>query len=447
VAVSSPPGTALLVVHALPPAEASGTPLAAAGYARELAARGWLVVVATADPAAPPWSALRVTRRAGEDFFRLPLRPVSYRGLPWPLDAPLQPAAAVPPPLGADGADLAACLWAVFGRLRPDVVHIVNPVLMGSLALQYASKRYPTVVSYHTDVSVYASMYHLGWARPALHEMMRRVYRRADVRLATSEVGAAQLAELRIGDVELWGRGVDLELFRPDRDGSAMRRRLCPDPDRKLVVYVGRIAKEKGCERLLPLARDPGPYHVALVGDGPDRARLEELFAGTRVTFAGVLRGDDLADAKLLGPATDRHHQPSERVAEGRIRVEAAHGLAVSGKRTLLLGGLQYLLELVRAGTCFGQERHLRLAHLHKLGPRRDQRVQGLNQHPPGVACRCWHVEHCELSSFVILRYLLHCPFLKLRCYQRRPLSNCSAGHDRQSGSAKAKRFAGCVHR
>ena len=225
--------------------------------------------------------------------------------------------------------------WAIPGRvvgralreLDPDVVHVVNPVLMGSLALQYASKRYPTVVSYHTDVSVYASMYHLGWARPALHEMMRRVYRRADVRLATSEVGAAQLAELGIGDVELWGRGVDLELFRPDRDGSAMRRRLCPDPERKLLVYVGRLAREKGCERLASLARDPGPYHVALVGDGPDRARLEELFAGTRATFAGVLQGDDLADAYA---AADVFVFPSETDTLGLVLLEAlASGVPV----------------------------------------------------------------------------------------------------------------------
>ncbi len=225
--------------------------------------------------------------------------------------------------------------WAIPGRvvgralreLDPDVVHVVNPVLMGSLALQYASKRYPTVVSYHTDVSVYASMYHLGWARPALHEMMRRVYRRADVRLATSEVGAAQLAELRIGDVELWGRGVDLELFRPDRDASAMRRRLCPEPDRKLVVYVGRLAREKGCERLLPLAADPGPYHVALVGDGPDRARLERLFAGTRSSFTGVLQGDDLADAYA---AADVFVFPSETDTLGLVLLEAlASGVPV----------------------------------------------------------------------------------------------------------------------
>ncbi len=225
--------------------------------------------------------------------------------------------------------------WAIPGRvvgralrdLDPDVVHVVNPVLMGSLALQYASKRYPTVVSYHTDVSVYASMYHLGWARPALHELMRRVYRRADVRLATSEVGAAQLAGLRIADVELWDRGVDLELFEPGRDASAMRQRLCPDPDRQLVLYVGRLAKEKDCERLLTLARDPGPYHVALVGDGPDRSRLEGLFSGTRATFAGVLQGDELADAYA---AADVFVFPSETDTLGLVLLEAlASGVPV----------------------------------------------------------------------------------------------------------------------
>ncbi|MHB1928321.1 MAG: glycosyltransferase [Acidimicrobiales bacterium] len=225
--------------------------------------------------------------------------------------------------------------WALPGRvvsralreLRPDVVHVVNPVLMGSVALRRASRRHPTVVSYHTDVSVYASMYHLGWARPLLHAIMRRVYRHADVRLATSEVGRSQLGELGVDDVVLWGRGVDLELFRPGRDGSATRARLCPDKSRPLVLYVGRLAREKGCERLLAVATSPGRHHVALVGDGPDRNRLEHLFTGSRATFTGVLTGDALADAYA---AADVFVFPSETDTLGLVLLEAvASGLPV----------------------------------------------------------------------------------------------------------------------
>lgn len=225
--------------------------------------------------------------------------------------------------------------WALPGpvvrrRLRefePDVVHVVNPVLMGSLALRHAARRYATVVSYHTDVSVYASMYHLGWVRPLLHEVMRRVYRRADVRLATSDVGRQQLTDLRIDDVDLWKRGVDLDLFRPDRDGTDARTRLTPTPQHPLALYVGRLAREKGLERLLPLAARPGRTHVALVGDGPDGAHLEQLFAGSRVTFAGVLQGDALADAYA---AADVFVFPSETDTLGLVLLEAvASGLPV----------------------------------------------------------------------------------------------------------------------
>lgn len=209
----------------------------------------------------------------------------------------------------------------------PDVVHVVNPVLMGAVAARHASGRYPLVVSYHTDVATYAANYHLGWIRSLLHRVMRATYHRADVRLATSPVGRAHLRELGVDGVQLWARGVDRQRFRPDRDGSGMRPRLATDPSLPLVLYVGRLAAEKGCDQLIGVATAEPRLQLALVGDGPDRARLERLFRGSRVTFTGFLRGEELADAYA---AADVFVFPSRTDTLGLVLLEAmATGLPV----------------------------------------------------------------------------------------------------------------------
>ncbi|WP_298988678.1 glycosyltransferase [uncultured Pseudokineococcus sp.] len=209
----------------------------------------------------------------------------------------------------------------------PDVVHVVNPVLMGVAAARWAASRHPLVVSYHTDVATYAGHYHLGAFEGFVHASMRWTYRRADVRLATSPVGRGHLAEIGIHDVDLWERGVDTAAFRPDRDGTRLRGRLGPDPDLPVALHVGRVASEKGCDRLVPLAREDPPVQLALVGEGPDRARLERTLAGRRAVFTGVLRGDDLADAYA---AADALVFASETDTLGLVLLEAmACGLPV----------------------------------------------------------------------------------------------------------------------
>ena len=68
-------------------------------------------------------------------------------------------------------------------------------------------------------------------------------------------------------------------------------------PDEPLLLYAGRLSREKNLDSLaagldaLPEAR------LALVGDGPDRARLERVFAGRPVVFSGFLEGAELARA------------------------------------------------------------------------------------------------------------------------------------------------------
>ncbi|HET8602858.1 MAG TPA: glycosyltransferase [Marmoricola sp.] len=202
----------------------------------------------------------------------------------------------------------------------PDVVHVVNPVAMGAVALWLARSRYPVVASYHTDVVAYAGRYHLGWLEGALKTVMRRTYGRAAVRLATSEAGRSQLAAVGIEDVALWPRGVDEGLFRPGRDGAAMRERLNPHPEEPLVLSVGRLAAEKDLDRLLPLLDADPPVHLAFVGDGPDRQRLQRLFGSEHATFAGVLRGQELADAYA---AADVFVFPSTTDTLGLVLLEA----------------------------------------------------------------------------------------------------------------------------
>lgn len=117
----------VLVVHALPPEEATGTPLVAHGYATALAAAGWSVTVLAASADAPPWDRLRVERRPGEEFDRVPLGGVGQPGLMWMVDAPTRPLV-VNPRWPGDAGEPAVAVAALLDRLRPDVVHVVDNV-------------------------------------------------------------------------------------------------------------------------------------------------------------------------------------------------------------------------------------------------------------------------------------------------------------------------------
>jgi glycosyltransferase involved in cell wall biosynthesis len=200
----------------------------------------------------------------------------------------------------------------------PDVVHVVNPILMGSHALRQVTGRYPVVASFHTDVSAYAARYHLGWTRPILHSITRKAYWRADRRLATSATGLARLAELAVDDASIWPPGVDERLFVR----RVVRSR---EPDRRpSAVYVGRLAREKNCDTLVGLmtmaGMAPSPVRLTFVGDGPDRQRLERAFAGTSTTFAGLLPDGALAAAYA---AADVLLFPSVPETVGLVLIEA----------------------------------------------------------------------------------------------------------------------------
>lgn len=214
-------------------------------------------------------------------------------------------------------------------RYQPDVVHVVQPVLLGVGAVAFARRdRVPLVASYHAHLPSYARLYRLGWAESAGWRYLRGLHNCAAVNLATSSATIELLRDHGIERLALWPYGVQLERFGPAWSCAEWRRRLSGDrPDSLVLLYVGRLAREKTIERLREALDTGREVTLAIVGDGPIRAELQREFAGTATTFLGLLEGDDLARAYA---SADVLVLPSQTETLGMVVLEAhASGLPV----------------------------------------------------------------------------------------------------------------------
>ena len=183
---------------------------------------------------------------------------------------------------------------------NPDVIHVAAPFLLGAQAISWGQKNnVPTVAIYQTDVAGYLERYSLSFARPAMEKVLFSIHQNATLNLAPTQIAADYLESLGLGDVRVWGRGVDLDLFNPGRaiepQSLDFRKRYAPGGE-KLVGFVGRLAAEKQVGRMAELFGLQGVRFV-VIGDGPERGKLEASFAGKPVSFTGALTGLDLARA------------------------------------------------------------------------------------------------------------------------------------------------------
>jgi phosphatidylinositol alpha 1,6-mannosyltransferase len=181
--------------------------------------------------------------------------------------------------------------------VRPHLVHLASPVSLGACGLRAARRLgVPTLAVYQTDLAGFARRYGVP-VGGLLDAWVGGLHRRADRTLVPSSASRAQLAALGVGDLHLWGRGVELALFDPRHRSDDLHARWAAGPgtgERVVVGYVGRLAAEKNLHRLVEVSRIPG-VDVVVVGDGPLRSRLERLLPAA--TFAGMLRGRELAEA------------------------------------------------------------------------------------------------------------------------------------------------------
>lgn len=190
----------------------------------------------------------------------------------------------------------------------PDVIHITGPGDVGTLGLVVARAHGIALsASWHTNLHEYAGrrlenvMPFLpgplrdGLGRAAQGGSLQALgffYSLADTVMAPNRELLDLLAEHGSGPGFPMRRGVDTELFTPAR-----RRR---DDASVTIGYVGRLTVEKNVDFLKRIAAaliEAGVtgYRFLVVGDGAERARLEQELSNAQ--FTGVLRGEALATA------------------------------------------------------------------------------------------------------------------------------------------------------
>ncbi len=237
-------------------------------------------------------------------------------------------------------------------EFRPDIVHLVDPVILGATGV--AAARFfniPLISSYHTNLAAYCEHFGFGLLTRPMWLYNRLIHSQCALTFCPSPSTAAMLRLQGFEHLRIWPRGVDMELFQPERNSAELRASWLAGrehPENKTVLlYVGRVSWEKNLRLLIQAYQgmDHTNCHLVIVGDGPAYAEVQQELSNLPVTFTGYLRGAELATAYA---SADIFAFPSYTETFGQVVLEAmASGLPVVG---LLSEGVCDLVEDGRTG-------------------------------------------------------------------------------------------------
>ena len=216
--------------------------------------------------------------------------------------------------------------------LNFDVIHAHHPFLLGPAARRLARRnRRPLVFTYHTRYEKYAHYVPLPLAlvQAAALRISAGFAAQADAVLAPSAVIRDELHARGVrAPIAVVPTGIDLARFKPG-DRAAARRSLGVADGEPLVLYVGRLDREKSVDRVVAaferVASTVPAARLALVGQGTETQRLSRMAAALpvadRIRFLGLRPHDTLAECYR---AADVFLFASETETQGLVLAEAA---------------------------------------------------------------------------------------------------------------------------
>lgn len=231
-----------------------------------------------------------------------------------------------------------AATRALLREVRPAILHthMAKAGTVGRVAAVSLRDRPATIHTFHGHV---LDGYFRQATQRTFHQAERLLARVTDVLIAVSPQVRDDLLELGIGSPQRWRvvpLGLELGPFAAiDGPTGRLRRRLGLVPDVPLVGALGRLVAIKDLGTLVrAVALLPG-VHLALIGQGPDRAELERLVASLGLTGRVHLPGwaEDVpawvADLDVVALSSRNEGTPValiEALAAGRPVVATAVG-------------------------------------------------------------------------------------------------------------------------
>lgn len=204
-----------------------------------------------------------------------------------------------------------------FKNFEPEAIHIATEGPIGLAARRACLEwKLPFTTSYHTRFPEYISA-RLPLPLSAGYAYMKWFHKPSGRLMVATPTMRTELEKRGFRNISPWTRGVDTELFRPDRQS------IFPGLEHPIWLNVGRVAVEKNIESFLALDL---PGTKVVVGDGPQMDELKARYPDA--VFTGAKFGEDLADAYA---SCDAFVFPSLTDTFGLVILEAmASGLPVA---------------------------------------------------------------------------------------------------------------------
>lgn len=192
-------------------------------------------------------------------------------------------------------------------NFEPDIIHLQNHYLIGREIANIAFESgIPIIGTNHFMPENLLFYLHLPskmeiFAKTFAWKHFSSLYKKLDFVTAPTKSAADILKKIGFTkEVLPISNGIDLEVFSPSKKNNKIKIKYGIPLDKKIVLYVGRLDKDKELEtvvRAIPFIKESG-FHFVFVGIGKERLALEKLALELGVlkfiTFTGFIPDDEL---------------------------------------------------------------------------------------------------------------------------------------------------------